>query len=238
MVLLPACAGKKEIKQEEEFSAEKSLAKANELIEKKEYEEARRVLLEVKNRDLTKKYAPLAQLRIADSYAREEEFDLAVEEYRRFLEIYPDHQNAAYAQYQIAMTYFSQIESAERGYGAAAKAIEEFEKLKRKYPRNPYKEIADMRIDKARNTMADYEFLVGEYYFKKGSYRAAIGRFEDLLKKYPDYKKESVVLFRAAQSRKRLGDKEQAEEYYRRLVEKYPDDGITKEATKEFAPGK
>ena len=35
--------------------------------------------------DLTKKYAPLAQLRIADTYIQEEEPDRAVDEYKRFI---------------------------------------------------------------------------------------------------------------------------------------------------------
>jgi outer membrane protein assembly factor BamD len=234
--LTVSCSGtKKEVRPEGEFNPEKYLSTANDLIDKKEYEEGRRLLLEVKNRDLTKKYAPLAQLRIADSYIKEEEFDLAVEEYKRFLEMYPDHINASYAQYQIAMTYFNQIESPERGYGAAAKALQEFEKLKRMFPRNPYKDIIELRIEKARNTIADYEFMVGEYYFKKGSYSAAIGRFQSLLVKYPEYKKESLVFFHLAMSYKRTGNNDRASEYFDLLLKKYPQDRLVKDAQKELA---
>lgn len=230
-----SCSGKKEVKSDEPFDAEKSLARANELIESKEYEEARRVLLEAKNRDVTKKFSPLAQLKIADSYVKEEEYDLAVEEYRRFLELYPDHKNAPYAQYQKAMAYFVRIESHERGYGAAAKALEEFEKLKRMFPRNPYREVVEIRIEKCRTTMADYEFLVAEFYFKKGSYNAALARFNSLISKFPDYRKEPLVLYNIAMSYKGLGDKARAAEYLTRLIEKYPNDRLVKDAKKESA---
>lgn len=234
VVLVGACS-KKEVKPEEAFDAEKSLAKGTELIEKKDYDEARRVLLEVRNRDLTKKYAPLAQLKIAESYVRDEDYDTGVEEYKKFLEIYPDHKNASFAQYQIAMAYFVQIESPERGYGAAAKALGEFEKLKKMFPRNPYREMIELRIEKCRNTMADYEFLVAEFYFKKGSYIAAVGRFQQLLTKFPDYKKEPIVLYRVASCFRRLKNKDKALEYYNRLIEKYPSDNVIKDARKEFA---
>lgn len=234
IVLVVSCS-KTEVRKDETFDPEKALARGTELIEKKEYEDARRALLEVKNRDLTKKYAPLAQLKIADSFMKEEEYESGVEEYRKFLEIYPDHPNAPYAQYQIAMAYFVQIESPERGYGAAAKALAEFEKLKRMFPRNPYREMIELRIEKCRNTMADYEFLVAEFYFKKSSYRAASGRFQQLLTKFPDYKKEPLVLYRIALCHKRLGDRDKALEYYNRLIEKYPSDNVIKEAKKEFA---
>ena len=101
------CGGK-QVTKDEDFNSEKFLAKANTLIDKGEYDEARKLLLEVKNRDITKQYAPLAQLRIADSYIRDSDPDHGIEEYRKFLDLYPDNQRASFAQYQIAMAYFSQ----------------------------------------------------------------------------------------------------------------------------------
>jgi outer membrane protein assembly factor BamD len=237
LAIFTACTGKSSVQQAgvEEFSAESSFEKANKLIESKDYDEGRALLLEIKNRDLTKKYAPLAQLRIADAYVKEGEPELAVAEYRRFLEIYPDHQHASYAQYQIAMVYFGQIESPERGYGGAARALEEFEKLKKDFPRNPYKELVDIRIEKCRTVIADYEYLVGEFYMKKGSYTAAIERFEGLLKQFPDYKKEDKVLLSLGISYKKVGQREKAEALLNKLLEKYPSSPLTNEAKKELA---
>jgi len=236
LLIVFACSGKAPVKTAvDEFNAETSFEKANKLINNKDYEEARSLLLEVKNRDLTKKYAPLAQLRIADAYVKEGEPELAVAEYRRFLEIYPDHRHASYAQYQIAMVYFNQIESPERGYGGAAKALEEFEKLKRDFPRNPYKDLIDLRIEKCRNTMADYEFLVGEFYLKNGSYNAAISRFETLLKNFPDYKKEENVLLNLGITHKKAGEPEKAELYLNRLIDKYPNSRLSTDAKKELS---
>jgi outer membrane protein assembly factor BamD len=232
--LVISCAKKQAVKPAERFDPEKSFAAANEQLEKKEYEKARALFLEVKNRDFTKKYAPLAQLKIADAYVSEEEPELAVAEYRRFLEAYPDHQYASYAQYQIAMVYFNQIEDPERGYGGAAKALEEFEKLKKLFPRNPYKEIVDIKIQQCRDTIAEYEYLVGRFYFNKNSYNAAIGRFEGLLKKYPEFKREAEVLFYAGVSYKNLGRGENAAEYLNRLIEKYPESKLAKDAKKEL----
>jgi outer membrane protein assembly factor BamD len=234
---LVSCSGKSSVKPAapDDFNAERSFEKANKHIENKEYEEARVLLLEIKNRDLSKKYAPLAQLRIADAYIKEDEPELAVAEYRRFLEIYPDHQHASYAQYQIAMVYFNQIESPERGYGGAARALVEFEKLKKDYPRNPYKELVDIRIEKCRTVMADYEYLVGEFYMKKGSYNAAIERFEGLRKRFPDYKKEDKVLLSLGISYKKIGQNDKAEASLNNLLEKYPNSPLTKEARKELA---
>jgi len=231
-----SCSGKPAaVRPSGTFDPEKSFTAANEQLEKNDYEKARAAFLEVKNRDISKKFAPLAQLKIADSYVKEDETELAVSEYQKFLEAYPDHQYAPYAQYQIAMIYFNQIEGHERGYSGAAKALEEFEKLKKMFPRNPYKEVIDLRIEKCRNTIADYEFLVGEFYYKKESFNAAIKRFEGLLKKYPDYKGEADVLFYTGMSYKNLGQKDKALEYLTRFVDKYPNNKLVKDAKKELA---
>jgi outer membrane protein assembly factor BamD len=229
-----SCSGKENVRPEV-FVPEKEYTRAVGQIEDKEYEEARKTLIEVKNRDLTKKYAPLAQLKIADSYIREEEPELAIAEYQKFIDTYPDHQYAVYAQYQTAMAYFNQIEGPERGYSGAAKALVEFEKLKQGYPRNPYRETIDIRIQQCRDTIAAYEFLVGEFYFKKGSYRAAADRLQYLMLNYPDYGKEADALYYLGISFKRLGQEENAVKYFKRLIEKYPGSGLTRNARKEFA---
>jgi outer membrane protein assembly factor BamD len=231
-----SCSGKPNtVKPGETFEPEKAFERANTLLEKKDYEEARTAFLEIKNRDTSRKFAPLAQLKVADSYVKEGEPELAVTEFRRFLEAYPDHKYAAYAQYQIASVYFDQIEGPERGYSGAAKALEEFERLKKMYPRNPYREVIDIKIQKCRNVIANYEFLVGEFYYKKSSFNAAVNRFEGLLKTYPDYQKEADVFFYIGMSYKSLGQKDKALEYLSLLVKKYPNNKFSADAKKELA---
>jgi outer membrane protein assembly factor BamD len=235
-VFLLSCSGKTAIKPTEEgFNAESSFAKANKLIDDRNYDGARRILIEIKNRDLSKKFAPLAQLRIADSYVKEGEPELAAAEYRKFLDMFPDHRLASYAQYKIAMIYFDQIEGPERGYSGAAQALAEFEKLKTDYPRNPYRDIIAIRIQKCRNTIADYEFLVGKFYMNKGSYNAAIGRFEGLIGKYPDYKNMDNVLLDLGISYRETARNDKAAEYFRELLDRYPNSPMAARARKQLS---
>jgi outer membrane protein assembly factor BamD len=216
------------------FEPEKAFERANQNLEEKDYEKARNLFLEIRNRDLTQKYAPLAQLKIADSYIKEDEPDLAVAEYRKFIELYPTNKYAPNAQYQIAMAHFNQIESPERGYGAAGKALDEFMRLKEIYPRNQYRDVIDLNIEKCVNTIADYEFLVGKFYFDRKAYKGALGRFRGILMNMPDYKAKADVFYFMALSYKGLGDTEKAEKYLKLVVEKYSDRAIAKEAEKQL----
>jgi len=87
--------------------------------------------------------------------------------------------------------------------------------------------------------LADYEYLVGEFYLKKGAYAATIDRLEGLLKQFPDYKKEDKVLLSLGIAYKKTGQREKAEMMLKRLLEKYPNSTLTKEANKELvAPPK
>ncbi len=221
ILLAPACSSKKQVRPSH-FDAKEYLKRANKLIEDEEFDEARKLLLEVKNRDLTHEYAPIAQLKIAETYEKDEDYDTAISEYKRFLRLYPEHTEAPYAQYQIAMIYFKQIEGPDKGAGGARKAMEEFQKLLRLYPRNPYREAAELRIKKCKSLIAEYEFLVGNFYYKKDSYRAALGRFEELIKNFPEYKHMDQVLYLTASSYYEMGKKQEAKKYAQQLLKQYP----------------
>lgn len=235
LLLVFSCSGKSASKPDAKFDGEKTFAKASDLMERKEYEDARTLFSEIKSRDLTKKYAPLAQMKIAESYLKDEDPDRAVEEYRKFLAVYPDHKYAPYAQYQIANIYFDQIDGPERGYGPAAKALEELERMKRMFPRNPFREIVEGKIEKCRDTLAEYEYMVGNFYYKKDSYDAAINRYLVVLKKYPSFKLEADVLYHLGMSYKSKGDNLKAEEYFKLIIEKFPTHNLASDAKKALS---
>jgi outer membrane protein assembly factor BamD len=46
--------------------------------------------------------------------------------------------------------------------------------------------MAKARIAEAQNNLAGHEFYVGEFYFNRKDYRAAINRFVGIIKAYPD----------------------------------------------------
>lgn len=214
---------------------EASLKDAIELLDDKEYEEARQLLTEIIHADTSRTFAPLAQLKIAESYSMEEDRDLAIVEYKRFLEQYPDSRFAAYTQFQIASLYFEQIKGPERGAGAAKLALKEYETLQARYPRNPYREIAEANIQKCKDTIASYEFIVGRFYFKKDSYRAALGRFLGIVENYPDFQDMEKVYYHIALSYHYLGDPRNAQKYFNKLATSFPSSELIEELSEEMS---
>lgn len=231
-----SCSTDKTAMQEEPlFVPEESFNKANELIKEKKYEEARGILETVKTKDTSQNYAILARLRIADTYFEAESYDEAVVEYESFLDLYPHHKYASYAQYRLATCFFERIKTVDIGYSWARRALDEFEKLQRRYPRNPYMDIVDNRIKECLNMLAEYEFYVGNFYYKKGSYNAAIGRFKGMIQNYPDTGKIPESLYYIGISYAKLGKHGLAINTLNDLIKKYPTLEISNEAKKLLA---
>ncbi|MDA8388329.1 MAG: outer membrane protein assembly factor BamD [Nitrospiraceae bacterium] len=230
-----ACAHKQAVKPEPPFNAEASFAKANSLFEHGRYQEARQIFDRIKAKDAAGALTPLATLRIADTYRKDGEPDSAVDEYRKFLQIYPDHEYAPYAQYQIAMIRFGQIKGYDRDGGAAGNALREFRNLMNLYPRNPYESSVSRCMSKCRYIMARHEFMVGRFYYRKKAFRGALGRFEGILENYPAFIRTPEVLYLAARSARALGDEKKAGLYLGRLRSRYPYSLFAAKANKEFA---
>lgn len=223
MLLFASCSYFKTAKKEDAvFDPEESLKEANQLIRKGYFEDAREILETIKAKDASRKYSTVAELRIADTYFEDELYEEAIIEYRNFLSMHTHHKYASYAQYKLAMSYFKQIKTVDVSYSWAKKAKYEFELLQRRYPRNPYMNITDNRIKMCNRVLAEYEFYVANFYFKKGSYDAAVKRFTGMLENYPDSKKESEALYYLGLSYHNLGERDKALHALNILLNKYP----------------
>jgi outer membrane protein assembly factor BamD len=234
LLLVSACANSS-VEESDVFEPDASLQEASDKIKDGYYEEAREILEKIKARDASQKYAVLAKLRIADSYFEEELYEEAVVEYENFLEVHSQHKYSSYAQYKLAMSFFNRIKTADVSFTIAERALKEFEKLQRQYPRNPYMDVTDGRINTCRRVLAEYEFYVGEFYFKKGSFEAAIDRLNDMLVKYPGAQKESEALYYIGLSYENLGQRDNAINAFTTLIDKFPSTEISNEAKKLIA---
>lgn len=235
-ILISACSYfTSSVKDEPVFDPEASLQKANALIKEGYYEDAREILETIKAKDATQKYSIIAKLRIADSYYEDELYEEAVVEYENFLSIHQHHKLAPYAQYKLAMSFFKRIKTVDVSYSLAQKALREFEKLRRQYPRNPYMDITENRIKMCNRVLAEYEFYVGQFYFKKGSYEAALNRLNKMVQNYPDSKKESEAMYYIALSYENLGNRGEAINALNDLIEKFPTIELAGKAKKLIA---
>jgi len=217
VVLLAGC-GSKEVP----FDPVVRFNEAEELMRKESFEKARAAYQEIQEKAPDKSYNADIMLRVADTYFGEEKFEEALVEYQAFLNFHPVNKNASYAQYQVAMCSYKELPTVDRDPEIVRTALKEFEKLLRKYPRSVYEEQAGKSAAICREQLAAYELYVERFYYKKGSYKASIGRAEKLLKEFPESLTGKDALYYAGLSYMELGESAQALKTFETLVQKYP----------------
>ena len=146
-----------------------------------------------------------AEIKLADTFYKQKEFDEALDAYLEFERLHPKNKSIPYVIYRQGMTYYSRIGTVDRDQTSAYRALKEFERLKREFPDNPYSLKAERKIKKCFAHLAKYEYYVGQFYFKAQKYDAALKRFEYLISHYPDLGQYGDALTYIAICREKLG---------------------------------
>lgn len=151
-----------------------------------QYTTALKLFEELMDRFPFSKYSLVAELKIADCHYYLEQYTEAIEAYKSFQTNHPANPANPYAMFQVAMSYYNQIDTIDRDPTGAHKALAVFAKLIRTYPDAPYIEEAKARMTAARNFLANHELYVAQFYLKTDKFNEAAGRLQYLLDNYPE----------------------------------------------------
>ena len=178
--------------------------------------------LEKTEKSAEKNYDPTVILKRAEAYYQNKDYIEAAGEYQHFLDLHPLHKWADYAMYKLGMSHFHQIRTIDRDPEPVRKALETFQKLLSVFPEVEYVEEAKLKIKACQQLLAEHQLYVGRFYYKKGSYPAAIERFNYLLQTYPDLPTSEDGLYYLGMSYYYSGDISQATVHFRDLLSRYP----------------
>lgn len=177
---------------------------------------------------------PQARLGAGDSYFAEggaASLTMAAAQYREFLTVFPSHPRSDYAQFQIGESYFNQKNSHDRDQTQVSQALDEYLAFLDRYPESTLTQTVRERVKACRGSLARSEFAVAHFYQKsRKAYRAAIPRYENILKNYPDFDQTDETLFRLGQCLAFSGRTMEAAPVLARLLEEYPESPFVKEA--------
>jgi outer membrane protein assembly factor BamD len=137
--------------------------------------------------------ATQAELKVADSKYYNKKYDEALNDYKNFEKLHPAHPDVPYVIYQQGLCYYRQRGTIDRDPTYTYKALQEFKRLKQRYPDYAKMEKVNDYILKCQKALADHEFYIGEYYFNQKRYQAALDRFAAIQEEYPDYPKMPKV---------------------------------------------
>ena len=131
-------------------------------------------------------HAKTAELRIADAHYELEQYEQALTAYQHYERLHPSDSEIPYVIFQIGMCHYERLKGIDRTQVPTRNALEAFNRLQSRFPQSGYAEKAGPKIQECRKHLAGHEFYVGRFYFKSAHYKAALERFENLLKQYPE----------------------------------------------------
>ncbi|CAN7346223.1 outer membrane protein assembly factor BamD [Rhizobium sp. LjRoot98] len=141
----------------------------------------------------------------------------------RYLNLYPESEDAAYAQYIVGLAYSKQIPAVTQDQKPAFKTIEAMQAVITKYPDSEYVEDAQAKLRFAKDQLAGKEMQVGRYYLERKEYLAAITRFRSVVESYPNTNQVEEALARLVETYFAMGITSEAQTAAAILGHNYPD---------------
>lgn len=130
---------------------------------------------------------------------------------QRYLDFYPGEEDAAYAQYLMALSYYDQIEEVGRDQGLTFQALQALRVVIEQYPDSEYAKSAMLKFDLAFDHLAAKEMEIGRYYLKKRQYAAAINRFRSVVQDFQTTTQTAEALERLVECYLGLGLNDEAQ---------------------------
>ena len=156
-------------------------------------------------------WAKRALIMQAYSYHRAHDYEEARGAAQRFLDTYPGDEDAAYAKYLLALSYYDQIDEVGRDQGLTFQALQSLREVIEEYPDTEYARSAILKFDLAFDHLAGKEMEIGRYYLKRGHYTAAINRFRVVVEEYQTTTHTPEALMRLVEAYLALGLNDQAQ---------------------------
>lgn len=209
---LSACGGGPREVPIDQLSAEQIYEKAEfEMANSRRSTEAARLFSEVERLYPYSDWAKRALIMQAFAYHKDGDYENARSSAQRYLDFYPAEEDAAYAQYLLALSYYDQIDDIGRDQGLTFQALQALRTVIERYPDSEYARSAMLKFDLAFDHLAAKEMEIGRYYLKRGHYTAAINRFRVVVQDFQTTTQTPEALHRLVEAYLSLGLTDEAQ---------------------------
>ncbi|MDB5660392.1 MAG: outer membrane protein assembly factor BamD [Cypionkella sp.] len=130
---------------------------------------------------------------------------------QRYLDFYPGDEDAAYASFLLALSYYDQIDEVGRDQGLTYQALQALRVVIEEYPDSEYAKSATLKFDLAFDHLAAKDMEIGRYYLKRGNFTAAINRFRSVVQDFQTTTHTAEALERLVESYLALGLTDEAQ---------------------------
>src|SRR6056297_1671167 len=131
----------------ENFTAEQIYERAEYDLSQNDPDLAAQVFGEVERLYPYSEWAKRALIMQAFSYHQAEDYENSRASAQRFIDFYPTDEDAAYAQYLLALSYYDQIDEVGRDQGLTFQALQSLREVIERYPDSEYASSAILKVE-------------------------------------------------------------------------------------------
>lgn len=200
-----------------------------------DYEQIRESLNQIIDNYPYSTYAPLAQLRIADTYYKESRYLESAEAYNHFIKMYPNDKQIPYAVFMEGKSFLNNQKTWLTGsipydidQTGIHNALDEFKYITDNYPSSEYAGEAKKYAQKCEYTLAMHDMYIADFYINHEHYEAAINRLKDIYDKYPQSGLADKALYKLAGIYKKINSPEEYKQTMELLKQAYPESSYNK----------
>src|SRR5712691_7799213 len=194
-------------------------------LDKNKFTVARLTLQTLINTYPDSEFLPQAKYALAESFYRENSsgaMSQAEAEFKDYITFFPTSELAPDAQLKIALTHVRRLQTPDRDRTQAILAEAELKTMIENYPDSPLLDESKQKLRGVQEVLAEGVDKVGNFYYQRRSYRAAIARYKEIMTKYPDYSRMPDTLYYLAESLRLTNNEPEAAIYYARIVTDHP----------------
>lgn len=209
---LSACGGGSREVPLDTLSAEEIFSRGEFQLEtSRKGKDAVRYFSEVERLYPYSEYAKRALIMQAYAYHKDRDYENSRATAQRYIDTYPADEDAAYAKYLLALSYYDQIDEVGRDQGLTFQALQALRAVIEEYPDSEYAKSSIMKFDLAFDHLASKEMEIGRYYLKHKNYTAAINRFRVVVEQYQTTTHTPEALYRLIECYLSLGITDEAQ---------------------------
>ena len=195
----------------ENFSAQQIFERGEFELERRQPSDAAFYFGEIERLYPYSDWAKRALIMQAFAYHQAKEYPDSRATAERFVDFYPDDDDAAYAQYLLALSYYDQIDEVGRDQELTFQALQALRTVIELYPDSEYAKTSILKFDLAFNHLAGKEMEVGRYYLKRQNFAAAVNRFRVVVEDFQTTSHTAEALHRLVEAYLSLGLNEEAQ---------------------------
>ncbi|WP_377512979.1 outer membrane protein assembly factor BamD [Octadecabacter sp. R77987] len=193
------------------YSAEEIFQRGEYELERGQADDAAFYFSEIERLYPYSEWAKRALIMQAFAYHRDRDYPNSRAAAQRYIDFYPVDEDAAYAQYLLALSYYDQIDEVGRDQGLTFQALQALRVVIERYPDSEYARSSILKFDLAFDHLAAKEMEIGRYYLRRGHYAAAINRFRIVVEDFQTTSHTAEALHRLVESYLSLGLTDEAQ---------------------------